>query len=305
MSETQGFRSGFVSILGRPNAGKSTLLNALVGQKVAIVADKPQTTRAAIQGVAHWPGAQVVFLDTPGIHAPKSSMNRRMMDAVRAALDQRDLLLFVADATLPFTPADEHAIDLLRQASTPTLLLLNKRDLVKDQASLLPLLDRYRQSFEFAEYLPISADRGAGLDEVRAAIVSRMPEGPPYYPPDHVTDQPERFLACELVREKIIRETHEEVPHSVVVLVDHWEEDERLTRITATVYVERDGQKGILIGARGQRLKKIGTQAREEMEAIFGRRVYLNLHIKVRPNWRELPAFLNALDWRSMVGRDE
>jgi GTP-binding protein Era len=302
---SEGFRSGFVSILGRPNVGKSTLLNALVGQKVAITADKPQTTRTSIQGVVTREQAQIVFLDTPGIHKANSPLNRRMMEAVSAALDQRDLLLFLADSTRRLTEEDRHAVDLVRKASTPALLVLTKIDLLADKATLLPLIESYRSMYEFADYIPVSAVKPEGLDVLESEIVKRLPEGPRYFPEDHVTDQPERFLAAELIREKILRATHEEVPHSVMVMVDAWEETPALTRIFATVRVERDGQKGILIGAKGAMLKRIGTAARQEMEALFDRRIYLDLHVRVEPRWREKPGFLDTLDWRTMAGRGD
>ena len=300
-----GFRSGFVSLLGLPNSGKSTLLNALVGSKVAIVAGKPQTTRTAIQGVLHLPHAQVVFVDTPGIHKADSPINRRMMEAVRAALDQRDLLVYVIDAHRKITELDSQAVDLLRKAATTSVAVLNKIDLVKDKRLLLATIDRFRALYDFAEYVPVSALTGEGLDQLKEVIVARLPEGPAYYPADHVTDQPERFLAAELVREKILLYTKEEVPHSVAVAVDKWEESPDLLRIYATVYAEREGQKGILIGNRGSMLKRVGTEARREIEALLGTRVYLDLHVKVQPGWREKAAFLNLLDWRTMAGSDE
>ena len=300
-----GFRSGFVSILGRPNAGKSTLLNLLVGSKIAIVADKPQTTRTTIQGVVTTPAAQIVFVDTPGIHKGDSTINKRMMETVRAALADRDLLLFLADASREFKRADAQAVDLVKKTDTPVVLLLNKIDLLKDKSRLLALLERYRGLHDFAEYIPLSAATGENLDRLREAIVTRPPEGPAYFPPDHMTDQPERFLAAELVREKILHETRQEVPHSVAVLVDQWEESAVLIRIFATIYVERDGQKGIVIGAGGAMLKRIGTLAREEMERFFAKKIFLDLHVKVQADWREKAAFLDALDWRTMAGRDE
>lgn len=300
-----GFHSGFVSILGRPNAGKSTLLNALVGAKVAIVTDKPQTTRTTIQGVVTTPRAQIVFVDTPGIHRGDSAINKRMMETVRTALHDRDLLLFLVDTSRQFTRADAQAVDLVKKTGTPAVLVLNKIDLLKEKARLLTLIERYRGLHDFAEYVPLSAATGENLDRLRAAIVARLPEGPAYFPPDHMTDQPERFLAAELVREKILHETRQEVPHSVAVLVDQWEESAGLIRIFATIYVERDGQKGIVIGAGGAMLKRIGTLAREEMERFFGKKIFLDLHVKVQREWREKPAFLDALDWRTMAGRDE
>jgi len=303
MTPAAAHRSGFVSILGRPNAGKSTLLNALLGRKLAIVADKPQTTRTLVQGVLTTPGTQIVFLDTPGIHKPDSLLNRRMMEHVREALDQRDLLLYLADATRRPGEEDRRALDMVRRAETPVILVLTKTDLVRDKGRVLPLIEEYKKLHEFADYVPLSALKSDGIDILVRAVVERLPEGPEYFPPDHVTDQPERFLAAELIREKAVRETHEEVPHSVLVTVDAWEEEGRLTRIYATIRVERDGQKGILIGARGAMLKKIGTLAREEMEALFGRRIYLDLHVRVQPGWREKSAFLDVLDWRKMAER--
>jgi len=300
----QRFVSGFVSILGRPNSGKSTLLNALVGAKLAIVAEKPQTTRTSIQGVLNLPGAQVVLLDTPGIHKPDTALNRRMLEVAKAALEERDLLLYLVDATRTFTEQDREAVEMVRRARTPSLLLLNKIDRLKQKPVLLSLIDQYRSLHSFEEYIPISALSGEGVDTLLSAVVARLPEGPPYFPPDYLTDQPERFLAAELVREKVLRETREEVPHAVAVLVDQWEETPTLTRIAATIYVERDGQKGIVIGAGGLMLKRIGAGARHEMQALFGRKIFLELHVKVRPNWRENPQFLNAVDWRSMAGAE-
>jgi len=296
------FVSGFVSILGRPNAGKSTLLNAMVGMKLAIVAPKPQTTRTSIQGVLNLDGAQVVFIDTPGIHDPDTVFNRRMFQTVRAALGERDLLLYLVDATRPFSDEDGKAVGLVKEAKTPVLLLLNKIDRLKDKGPLLDLTSKYSAAHEFSDYIPVSARNGEGLDVLRQAIVNRLPEGPPFFPPDHITDQPERFLAAELIREKILRETREEVPHAVAVLIEKWEQTERLTHIYATIYVEREGQKRIVIGAKGSVLKKIGTEARREMETLLGKKIFLEMHVKVRPNWRENPRFLDAVDWRSMAG---
>lgn len=299
------YKSGFVSIIGRPNAGKSTLLNRLIGSKVAIVADKPQTTRTSIQGVVTMDGAQVIFVDTPGIHRPDSTFNRRMMDTVRAAVEDRDLLLYLVDASVPFQPAEQEALELIGNIKAPVLLLLNKVDALKEKALLLPLIDRYRELGSFEEFFPISALRGQGIVELKSAIVARLPEGPRYFPEDYLTDQPERYLAAELIREKILHLTRQEVPHSVAVLIDTFEQTPRITKIAATVYVEREGQKAILIGAKGGMLKRVGTSARLEMESILGRRIFLELFVKVRPKWRESPEFLNAIDWRSMAGFEE
>jgi len=299
-----GHASGFVSIVGRPNAGKSTLLNALVGGKVAITSSKPQTTRTSIQGILTLPEAQIVFLDTPGIHQSTTLLNKRMMDTVRAALDSRDLVLFLADAVAPFTEEDAHAVDVTRNLETPVMLVLTKIDRLDDKRQLLPLIERYKALREFDEYLPVSAVTGAGLDELKKAVIARLPQGPPWFPPDYITDQPERFMAAELIREKILAETRQEVPHSIAVVVDRWEETPRLTRIAATIYVERPGQKAIVIGAKGATLKKVGTLARLDMETMFGRKIFLELFVKVRPDWRQNAEFLNAIDWRTMRGTE-
>ncbi len=293
------FVSGFVSILGRPNVGKSTLLNTLVGEKVAIVSDKPQTTRTTIQGILTLPGAQVVFVDTPGIHRPDTLINKKMMKSVTAALEGRDLLLFMTECTKPVGPLDEQAVELVRQAPTPALLLLNKVDRLGDKSTLLPLIERYKELADFQEFIPISALTGDGVDRLKAEIVKRMPPGPQYFPEDEITDQPIRFFAGEVVREKVLSETRQEVPHSVMVQVDQWEESDRLVRIGASILVERPGQKAIIIGAKGSMLKKVGMAAREELELLLGRRIYLELFVKVRKNWRENPAYLAALDWRT------
>jgi GTP-binding protein Era len=302
VSNTKSFVSGFVSILGRPNAGKSTLLNALLGTKVAIVSSKPQTTRQAVQGVLNLDGAQVVFMDTPGVHEGGLLIHKRMMDAVREGLHERDLLLWMADATLPFSEAESDSLALLRDRQTPVFLLLNKIDSIKDKQHLLPVIEAYTKAFRFEECIPVSALTGEGLPELRRLIVEKLPEGPQYFPPGFLTDQPERYLAAELVREKILEATRQEVPHSVAVLVEQWEEKGALTRVNAIIFVERASHKGIIIGSRGAMLKRIGTEARLEMEALLSRKIFLELFVKVRPKWRESPEFLNEIDWRYMAG---
>jgi len=296
------FHTGFVSILGRPNAGKSTLLNRLVGQKIAIVTDKPQTTRNRIQGVVNRPQAQIVFLDTPGLHKPDSKFNQKMMAEVREALHACDLLLLMADAARPFGAGDAHALDVVRRARVPVFLLLNKIDALASKQELLPLIATYREQQEFREVFPISAANGEGTGLMLDSVIAALPEGPRYFPPDHVTDQPARFLAAEIIREKIIVLTRQELPYASMVLVDSFEEKPNLLRIHATVFVERSGQKAILIGTRGEMMKKIGTQSREELEKRFGVRVFLELFVKVRAHWRENQHFLQAVDWRTMVG---
>lgn len=297
-------KSGFVSIIGRPNAGKSTLLNALVGARLAIVSDKPQTTRTNIQGVLTTPDAQVVFLDTPGVHRSGNLLDRRMLDHIRTALDQRDLLILITDASKPFRKEDEQAVDLVKKREAPVILALNKIDRLPEKARLLPLIERYRSLNDFADYVPISAATGEGIDTLRQAILDRLPEGPPQFPGDYVTDQPERFMAAEIIREKVLAATREEVPHSTAVTVDRWEEKPNLTRISSTVYVERTGQKAIIIGSAGAMLKKIGTDARHDIEQLIGRKVFLELFVKVQPNWQQNSGFLNELDWRTMAGEE-
>jgi GTP-binding protein Era len=268
------------------------------------VCGKPQTTRAWSEGGLDRDRAQIVLLDTAGIHASGSLLNRRMMETVRSSLADRDLLLYLGDSTAHFSEEDVRALDVMRDLATPAFLLLTKIDRLQDKRLLLPRIEQYKAVREFAEYIPISALTGEGLDRLREAIVARLPEGPAYFPPDYLTDQPERFLAAELIRERILRETRQEVPHAVAVVVDEWQEKPALLRISATIYVERPGQKAIIIGAKGATLKKIGTLARQAMEAMFSRKIFLELFVKVRKDWRESPEFLNAIDWRAMRGRE-
>lgn len=303
-AEPRPYRTGFVSITGRPNAGKSTLLNALVGEKVAITAYQAQTTRTSLQGVFTSQDCQIVFIDTPGIHKSDTLFNKRMMDTVRGALQDRDLVLFLADATKAVKEEDEHAVSALGEGAK-ALLVLTKIDRVDDKRLLLPLIQRYTELFPFADALPISARTGDGLNRLREVLRSYLPEGPALYPEDYLTDQPMRFLAAEIIRERILRTARDEVPHATAILIDSWEEKPRLTRIAATIHVEREGQKAILIGNAGATLKKIGTEARTELERVVGTKVFLSLFVKVKENWREDPTFLNTVDWRSMVGSED
>ena len=291
-------RAGFVTILGRPNAGKSTLLNALLGAKLAIVASKPQTTRTSIQGVLTLPQAQIVFVDTPGIHRSNTLLNKRMMDTVRAAASAPDVVLFVIDALAAFTDEDLQAVDLAKKIAAPVIAVLNKVDWLEEKPKILDLIEKYRALHDFAAYIPISAKTGDGLDVLQQEIIQRLPSGPAQYPEDYLTDQPQRFLAAEVVREKVLHHTQQEVPHAVAVLIDSWEDTPKLLRIAATIYVERPGQKAILIGAGGAALKKIGTLARKELEHLFDRKVFLQTFVKVRAGWRQDPGFLTAVDWR-------
>jgi GTP-binding protein Era len=295
-------KSGFVSILGRPNAGKSTLLNALLGQKLAIVTSKPQTTRTSIQGVVTADDYQIVFVDTPGIHRSNTLMNKRMMDTVRASASA-DVVLFLIDVLEPFREEDAEAVDLVKKIEAPAIAVLNKVDKLQDKPQLLALIERLGAQHAFAEFVPISAMKGTGVDTLLKEIVKRLPEGEAMYPEDHLTDQPSRFLAAEILREKILHHTQQEVPHAVAVMVDTWVETPTLLKIAATIYVEKAGQKAILIGAGGAGLKKIGTLARYEMEKTFDRKIFLQTFVKVKPNWRQDPEFLAAIDWRSMRGQ--
>jgi len=297
------YRAGFVALAGRPNTGKSTLLNALLGEKLAIVAHQPQTTRTAVQGVLTTPDAQIVFIDTPGIHEADTLFNRRMMEVVRGALADPDLVLFVVDASRQLTQDDRHAVSALGRSAT-ALLVPNKIDRMADKRLLLPLIQQYLEVFPFVEAVPLSARTGDGLEELKRVIKTRLPEGPPFFPDDYLTDQPMRFLAAEVIREQILRSTRQEVPHAVAILIDEWEETPTLTRISATIHVERAGQKTILIGNGGQMLKQIGSGARQELERRLGHKVFLSLFVKVKPNWREDSSFLEVLDWRSMVGSE-
>lgn len=306
------FRSGFVAIIGRPNAGKSTLLNTLVGQKIAIVTRKPQTTRNRIQGflnipaVKGRPAAQMVLIDTPGVHKPDSPLGRRMMQEVHDALAERDLVLLIVDAKQRFSPDDEYVLDLIRKANAPALLLLNKVDLL-EKGKLLPIIDHYRQLYDFKEIIPLSAAKGEGIEKLLASAVRLLPEGPRYFPKDQITDQPERFLAAEIIREKILLHTGQEVPYAAAVVIEKWEEAVRsargpgLTRIAAVIYCERAGQKAILVGKGGEMLKKIGTAARLELQKMVGTKIFLELFVKVRGGWRESRNFLDELDWRRQL----
>lgn len=317
-------RSGFVSILGRPNAGKSTLLNALVGEKVAIVTSKPQTTRTRIHGVVEvpakkgkHPAAQIVFVDTPGVHKPGSWLDRRMMQEVHDALETRDVVLLMVDATrrleLPGAGDDKKradsedafAFELIKKLDCPVFLLINKIDLIL-RKNLLPLIAQLSALHPFAEVFPISARKGDGLDRLVDKLVEYLPEGQRYFPKDQYTDQPERFLVAELIRERILQETGEEVPYASAVVIERFDEPQPnaknpLTRISAAIYCERAGQKAILIGKGGSKLKSIGTNARKEIESLLGTRVFLELHVIVEENWRERRGFVESLDWRKQL----
>ncbi len=298
------FRSGFVSIIGRPNAGKSTLLNKLVGTKLAIVTHKPQTTRHRIQGIVNVKGGkgrppgQIIFIDTPGIHKPDSPLSRRMMREVHDALEERDLVLLLVDATQKFGTGDQFVLDMLKNIDSPAFLLINKIDAV-EKPKLLEIIDRYRSFREFREIIPISALKGQGLDDLLDHVIKALPEGPRYFDENQITDQPERVLVAEIIRERVLIETGQEVPYAVAVKVEQFEEGEKLTRIAAAIYCEREGQKAILIGKGGAMLKSIGSSARHQIEKLLGTKVFLELFVKVRENWRSSEAALDDLDWRN------
>ena len=341
-NKNMAFRSGFVSIVGRPNAGKSTLLNALTGEKLAIVTHKPQTTRTRILGVVEAPvrakaagkpgrqPAQIVFVDTPGVHKPETQLDKRMMQEVYDALESRDIVLLIVDAThrlpvaakdaKPFTKSrlelsaaeDDFVLQLVKKIECPVFLLLNKIDAVP-AAELLPLIAHWSGLHEFAEVIPISAKKKQGMELLLDKIVARLPEGERYFPRDQVTDQPERFLAAEIIREKILMLTGEEVPYATAVVVEAFEEPKPtgrkpvagaklpVTKIAAAIYCERTGQKAILIGKQGAMLKHIGTSARKDLESLLGTRVFLELFVKVKDDWRSSRGFVEELDWRRQL----
>jgi GTPase len=295
----KGFRSGFVVIIGRPNAGKSTLLNRFVGQKIAIVTSKPQTTRNRIQGIVSRPEGQIVFIDTPGLHDAKSLLNRQMMREVAAALEGIDVLLLMVDASAAHH-ADSMVLDKVKRFEGKAILALNKTDRLPKQ-KLLPLIEAFSKSFPFNAVVPISALKGDGCDELLDEILKLLPEGEPYFPEDQITDQPERFLASEIIREKAVQLTYHEVPHALSVMVDKFEETPKILRIGATLYVERDSQKKILVGRKADMLKKIGTQARKELECLLGTKIYLGLFVKVAPDWRENPEKVREISWHTQL----
>ncbi len=285
------------------------MLNALVGEKVAIVSPKPQTTRNRILGIVQVTkqkgrsAGQIVLIDTPGVHKPDSSLGRKMMVEVREAVEGCDLLLLVTDVTRKLDQKDEFAVQIAKKAGTPAFLLLNKIDLMPQKDKLLPMIDRYRTLYDFKEVIPVSARKRQGLDVLLDAVVRILPQGPRYFPDDQITDQPMRFMVGEVIREQILLDTKEELPYATTVIVEQFEEKPKLTRIAATIYCEREGQKRILIGKQGQMLKKVGTAARLQIEKMVGTKVFLELFVKVNPNWRESRGFIEELDWRQQLDR--
>jgi GTP-binding protein Era len=294
-NSTSHRKSGVIALIGRPNAGKSTLLNKVVGEKIAIVSDKPQTTRTRISGVLTRAEGQIVFLDTPGIHKPGYKLNRRMMSIVTDALSTVDLILLMVDAAQPMGAGDRFVLDMMKRVETRAFLVLNKVDAMQDKTKLLPLIGRYTSERDFAEVIPISALTGDGVELLIAKALEYLPEGEPLYPEDELTDQPERVIVAELVREKILEVTGEELPYVTAVVTERWEETEGTTRISCLIYVERMSHRAIVIGRGGARLKDIGTAARRDIEKLLGRHVYLSLFVKVRERWRDDERALNEL----------
>jgi GTP-binding protein Era len=304
VTEPAPFRAGFVTVVGRPNVGKSTLVNRLVGQKVAIVSDKPQTTRNRILAVCNRPEAQLVLFDTPGLHKPEHTMNRRMVEAATRSIGQGDVVLWMVDVAEGQGAGDRYVADLLRKARPPVVLGLNKIDLVKDKKRLLPAIDSYLRLIQPAEVVPFSARTGDNVDRLADVLIARLPEGEKLYPDDFLTDQPERFFVAEMIRERILAKTREEIPYTTGVVVESFREEKELVRIEATVFVERENHKGILIGRGGAMLKAVGSEARKEIEAFLGTKVYLGLFVKVSERWRESASVLQRMGFLG-TGDDE
>ena len=296
-------KAGYVSFLGRPNAGKSTLLNRIVGHKLAIVSDKPQTTRTRIVGVKNYDEGQVVFVDTPGVHKPMHRLNVRMVDIALEAMREVDVLALIVDASVKAGAGDQFLLDTIRGVKTPAILVLNKVDLIA-KTRLLPLIDHYRKAHPFVEIVPVSATDGANVDVLEKLFLQYLPEGEPLYPPDYVTDQTEKFAAGEIVREQVLQLTHDELPFSTAVIVDKFDEPgegQKVLSLYCTILVDRESQKPIVVGRAGAMIKKIGTAARQELEKYFGTRVFLDLHVKVRSEWRD---DARTLDEIGLHGRD-
>ncbi len=292
------FHSGFVAILGRPNVGKSTFLNRVVGQKIAIMSDKAQTTRNKIQGIYTEDDAQIVFIDTPGIHKPHSRLGDFMVESALSTLNEVDAVLFMVNATQKRGRGDDFIIERLKNVKKPIYLVINKIDQIHPD-KLLQIMDDYRNTLDYAEVFPISALEGNNCPELIESLVNTLPEGPQYYPADQITDHPERFIAGELIREKVLELTREEVPHSVAVVVDRiYREDAEKVLVQATIVVERNSQKGIIIGKGGKMLKQIGVKARKDIELMLGDKVYLELWVKVQPNWKDRQVDLQALGYK-------
>jgi GTPase len=292
--EQTAFKSGFVALIGRPNVGKSTLMNRLVGQKIAIMSHRPQTTRNQIRGVLTTPDAQLIFIDTPGIHKPKHRLGEFMVETAASTLKEVDVVCWVCDVTEPNHSGDEYILERLKGISTPVICILNKVDAIS-KPNVLVMMDRLSKVYDFAEMIPVSAKDGTQVDVLSETLVKYVPEGPQYYPNEMVTDYPEQFIIAEIIREKVLHLTQEEIPHSVMVDIEQLERRDTSGVIYAhaIIYTERDSQKGILIGKRGAMLKKVGQLARQELEALLGNKVYLELWVKVKKDWRNDPSLLH------------
>jgi len=297
--EGTDFRCGFVALVGKPNVGKSTLLNTIMGRKISIVTPKPQTTRNRILAVKNLENAQIIFLDTPGIHKPKIELNRRMVRMAFQAIGEADVVVVMVEANAPFEE-EAKVIEEIEKITKPPILLINKIDLIRNKSELLPIIKEYDDRFNFAEIIPISALLADGIDRVMNEIIVRLPNSPPMFPEDMISDRAERFFVAELIREKIILKTKQEVPYSVAVDIEMWEESENLFRIGAIIYVEKESQKGIIIGKKGERLKEIGILARQDIEKLLGCKVYLELWVKVQPYWRRDPVALRRLGYEDI-----
>ena len=300
MEQNKGYKSGFVSIVGRPNVGKSTFLNRVIGQKIAIMSDKPQTTRNKVQGVLTQPQSQTIFIDTPGIHKPKHKLGEFMLKVSRNALKEVDIIMFMVNAEQEIGKGDEFIIEMLEGNKTPVFLVINKIDQIHPD-KLAGIIDSYKDKFNFAEIIPISALQGNNVEQLLTTIEKYLPEGPQYYPADQITDHPERFIISELIREKVLHTTREEIPHSIAVVIDKIkrdEENENMIRVQATIMVERDSQKGIVIGKKGALLKQVGTEARKDIEMLLGSKVFLELWVKVQKDWRNKQTHLRDFGFR-------
>ncbi len=296
MTKKETFKSGYVALIGRPNAGKSTLLNRLVGEKIAAVSNKPQTTRHKIKGIVTLDDGQIVFVDTPGVHKPGFLLNRRMMSSVHDALLSVDLVVLMRDASVSTGNGDRFVLELVKQAKKPSLLVLNKIDNIQDKAKLLPLIEFYSKEHEFKEIIPVSALKGDAVGELLDNIKNHLPAGEPLYSPDELTDQPLRLLVSEIVREQILGRTGEEIPYVTAVITEKYDEsDPKLVRIYCAIYVERPSQKKIIIGKQGSRLKEVGSEARRRIESLVGKKVYLQLFVKVVKDWRNQERRLDEL----------
>ncbi|MEI4769511.1 GTPase Era [Psychrobacillus sp. FJAT-51614] len=297
----KGYKSGFISIIGRPNVGKSTFLNRVIGQKIAIMSDKPQTTRNKVQGVLTLDASQMIFIDTPGIHKPKHKLGDFMLKVAKNTLREVDVIMFMVNATEPIGKGDEYIIEMLENNETPVFLVINKIDQVHPD-ELIKIIESYKDKYNFAEIIPISALQGNNVERLLETVQKYLPEGPQYYPADQVTDHPERFIISELIREKVLHLTREEIPHSIAVVIDKIKKEEDtekdMIRVMATIIVERDSQKGIVIGKKGALLKEVGTRARHDIEMLLGTKVFLELWVKVQKDWRNKSTHLRDYGFR-------